>query len=242
MKKVDCFWEKRNLNSEVIEITIESTDKFCDFCLSSYSEKDYIVVKVPVNLPEFNLCLSNLGFTMIELQMDMNVKLNEFNYDDKTLKWVRPHTRFKQVESPQELDELIQKITPGMFSTDRISLDPAFGYEIGCKRYINWISDEFFRDSSKIIWIIYKEKKVGFMLYKDGISIRGLLGGLFKEYQDMGLGLLTPCCLPLFVLQDNLQVKKIMADISSNNTPVWNLYEHFGYKVTNPHYVFIKHQ
>lgn len=242
MKITNCFWEKRNLNSEVVEITVEPHDLFSEFDHQISSNYSYLVVKVPVNMPEFIFGLSALGFTMIELQMDMSVKLKDFDYEEKLLKWVAPHVRFCQVKSYQEMNEMLNMISPGMFSTDRISLDPEYGIEVGCKRYINWISDEFDRDSSKLIWMIYKGTKVGFMMYKDGISsMRGLLGGLFKEFQEMGLGLLTPCSLPLYVKQENLPVKKIMADISSNNAPVWDLYEHFGYKATNPHYVFIKH-
>lgn len=65
---------------------------------------------------------------------------------------------------------------------------------------------------------------------------------IYHNYQNMGLGILTPCTLPLFVKNKQLPVNKIVGNISSNNRPVWELYEALGYKVTNPHYVFIRHQ
>ena len=243
MKIVDCFWEQRNLNSKVAEITIESQDSFCDFESLSLSDNDYVVVKVPVNRPDFLFGLSKLKFVMIELQMDMVLKMNNFNIEDQFLAPILPDIDFLHVDSSKELNELENKIVPGMFSTDRICLDPIYGHKIGCKRYVNWISDEYHRRSSELLWLLYQSNKVGYIMYKDdkGTSMRGLLGGLFKEYQDLGLGALTPCALPLYVKKEKITVKRIKANISSNNQPVWDLYQHFGYKATNPHYVYIKH-
>lgn len=241
MEIIDCYWEMRNLNSKVVEVEINQIDTFQEFDFSIINGYDYIVVKVPVNKPDFNFGLAQQGFTMIELQMDMSVRLKEFDFQNKLLKWILPYTTFEEVKTFNELDFVIGQMTPGMFSTDRISLDVLFGLDKGCKRYQNWIFDEYSNHRSKIIKIVFKEIDVGFMMYREDKNIRGLLGGIYNQYQDKGLGLLIPCTLPIYVNKTQLLVSKITANISSNNQPVWELYENFGYKATNPHYVFVKH-
>ena len=243
MKKVDCFWEKRNLGEKVVEFVVEDSDYYDNLIFEDKIEDyDYQVVKVPVNKIDFNLGLSKLGFSLMELQMDMSVNPKHFNYELKQIKWISSFVRLTEVHNQSELDEILERIKPQMFNTDRISLDPYYGMEKGCSRYKHWVQDEFDKQTAGFIKIEYNDIHIGFVMYKIGSEIRGLLGGIYHNYQNMGLGILTPCTLPLFVKMKQLPVNKIVGNISSNNRPVWELYEALGYKVTNPHYVFIRHQ
>ena len=241
MKVTDCFWEKRNLGENVVEITIEKDDVLNGDFLSEYNNTDYLVIKVPVNMPGFNFLLAQQGFSLIELQMDMTASLNSFDFNHKLIKWVSPQVDFNKVSNSDELDEVLSKIDSRMFVTDRISIDPYYGKEVGCKRYKNWIHDEFNKGTADILRFFYRGKHIGFMMYEESGLLRGLLGGIYPDFQDLGLGLLTPTALPLYISRNRIPVKRVAADISSNNKPVWELYESFGYKATNQHYVFVKH-
>ena len=63
MNIIDCSWEKNNIGRSTVEITINRDDRIrndmFDDLLCSY---EYVVVKVPMNMIEYNYLLSNLGF------------------------------------------------------------------------------------------------------------------------------------------------------------------------------------
>ena len=240
MKITVCSWEKRNIGDSTLEIQVEAGDTFSEqIIIEAEKDYEYSVIKVPVNNFDFNLGLTKLGYSIAEMQMSMIVRIKDFPYNHKLIKWVYPHVSFKEAESSSDIEETLSKIQPGMFSTDRISLDPHYGEKIGCKRYLYWIQDELIGERSKLLNIYYKDNNVGFILYRGIGTVRGLLGGIYPKYQNLGLGLLTPSALPLY-LKDSVTTK-VLGDISSNNKPVWELYETFNYKVSNPQYVFIKH-
>lgn len=237
----DCFWEKRNLGCSTVEVTIDNNDSFSVADFPLFNDYDYIVVKVPVNRFDINLGLSKLGYTLVELQMEMSIKLKDFDYNNKYLKLFSDDADFQEVTTEKDLDDIISNMSPGMFSTDRICVDSRFGLEIGYQRYVNWLKDEFERKTSVILKMLYKGQNIGFSMFKGEDVVRGLLGGIYLDQQNTGLGVLTPCFLPLYIKRNNMQVKKIVGDISSNNKPVWELYELFGYKAFSPRYVFVKH-
>ena len=173
--------------------------------------------------------------------MTMFTNMKTFNFEERSLKRLLPFARYEEVTKELELDELLSKITPGMFSTDRVSIDPYFGLEIGCTRYKNWIKDVFNNRSAIIENLFYKDVNVGFAMLKEEESLKGLVGGLFSEYQDDGIGMLTPCMVPMYAKMKGITSKKVYAPISSNNKAVWELYEHLGFIPKQPHYVFVKH-
>ncbi len=78
-------------------------------------------------------------------------------------------------------------------------------------------------------------------MFRQDQNIKGLVGGLFSDYQNDGIGLITPCLLILYAKTNNLYIKKVINPISSNNKAVWDLYEYFGFVPKNPHYVLVKH-
>ena len=229
MKIIDCYWERRNLGCNAVEVRIETGDSLTDLDFEQLNKYDYVVIKVPVNKVEFNYGLANCGYVMFELQMDMYANMNSFNFEEKNIKRLLPHVDFQEVKTMGELNLLLSKITPNMFTTDRISMDPDFGSEKGCLRYKNWVCDEFDNPASKTINIFYKNQNVGFATFKEDVEYYGLIGGLFADYQNDGIGLLTPCFAPLFLKWNNSTIKKIHNPISSNNKAVWDLYEFFGY-------------
>ena len=242
MIKVDANWEKENIGSNVVEITIENDDVLESLGFESIlSNYDYIVVKVPVNKTEFNWFLGAKGYTMIETQLKLSKDINDFDLNDRYIRRILPDVSYKIIEIESEIDEILNRINPNMFITDRISLDPVYGPEVGCKRYKNYIWNSFIQKKLEIIGILFKEKLVGFEMHtiKDGICY-GKLGGIFNDVRIPGIGFLTACA-PLLFAHERYGVTKFIPDISANNMPVLNLYDYFHFNVVSMTYVFVKH-
>lgn len=241
MKIVDCFWEQKNIGKKTVEICIEPTDRYDENvlmqCIRDY---EYAVIKVPMNMPMFNFGLSRMGFCCIETQLNLSIAFQ--NFDFSLVKHLYDDTTYHVVEREVDYQDVISQIEPGMFSTDRISLDPVFGETIGRKRYVNWISNELLCGSSRLIRIYYGKSQVGFMLIKiDDKNVRLLLNGLYKKFQGMRLGLLTPASPYMYAKRNNLFVEKETTSISSNNIPAAKLYDRLHFQRDSQTYVFVKH-
>lgn len=242
MRFVDCYWEKKVLGCRVEEIMVESSDfpSIGDF--GQIDEYDYVVVKVPMCKFETNRILSDLGFSLAEVQCKLSKSFKSFDFEDKLINFLYPDVSFSDVTEERDFQLLLDRITPGMFSTDRITLDPVFGKEKGCMRYKNWMSDAFEKHDARFMSILYKNTPVGFSMFtlQDGI-VDGILGGIFEKYQSQGLGILTPARHFLCAQKNGISLKKIRTSISSNNIPVWQLYNYLNFKIEQLYYVFVKH-
>lgn len=244
MKIVDCYWEQKNLGKTAVEITIDSDGKLSKDVLSEQiNSHDYIVVKVPVGMTHVNFELSLLGFTMIETQIDISKSYKKFNFNDRLVKNVYPHASSVVVNSYEDIRDIVSRITPNMFSTDRIYVDNSFLPGSSAKRYINWIWSEYERQGADVAKLYYDDINVGFGLTRvldDGTQI-GLLGGVYEEYQDMGLGLMTAAMAFIAADKWNIPFKVFRTSISSNNPPMWQFYNYLNFKIDHMTYVFVKH-
>lgn len=243
MKVTDCYWEKANIDKTTVEIEIEQSDIFDDKALFDFEQHyEYVVVKVPMKMSGFNCGLSKMGYTMSEVQCKLSKEYREFDFEDRLIQRMLPHISFSKIEDKESLCALVNKITPGMFSTDRISLDPYFGLDIAAQRYKNWMSSAFSGGSAQFLSLKYDNNEVGFSMYKqeDGL-VEMILGGIFEEFQSRGIGIMTPTRHLLYAKQTGEKLKKVSTTISSNNVPVWKIYNHFNFKVDSLYYVFIKH-
>ena len=242
MEVVDCIWEITNLGRKTVEITIEDKDEVYDDneIISLYKSYDYVVFKVPMMKTDFNTLFTRLGFVMIEVQMNMVIHPESFNYG--LLSEYYDNIFFKDVEG-KCVDHVCERITPDMFSTDRISIDKQYGPVIGMRRYQNWIKSEIEKGTARLVTVFYKNKEVGFMLYrlKDKIFTL-LLNGLYKEWQGKRLGIITPASPLLLIRKNNIDVDRIETCISSNNIPVVKLYDRLGYNFHAMKYVYVKHE
>jgi len=244
MKIVDCIWELQNLGEKVVEISIERADYFdAERIKKIIADFDYCVIKVPMNKPEFNFGLSGLGFSMIETQINISKRFKDFSFDDRLVRQIYPKAHLEYINNNKELDEILDKMTPNMFSTDRIYLDSHFSKGQSCERYKNWLRSEFERGASQISKIIYEGRNVGFGMVRElenGTSY-GLLGGIFEDYQMEGLGLMTCSIGFINAHKINRPFKVMRTSISSNNTPVLQFYNYLDFKVDSMTYVFVKH-
>lgn len=242
MRVIDCYWEQKNIGKRTVEITIETTDHYeYSFIERQAQGYEYVVVKVPMNMPAFNIGLSKMGYACIETQMNVGIDYSEFDFSK--LAHLYDDTSYEVVNDADDFKSIVSHIEPGMFSTDRISIDPCFGESIGCQRYINWLTSEYESERSQLIKVLHKNEHVGFMLIRiEDDTIDLLLNGLYKEYQGNGLGLLTPASPMAFIKKKGFQIHKEKTSISSNNIPVVKLYNRLHFELLHQTYVFIKHQ
>lgn len=244
MKIIDCYWEQKNLGKKVVEIAIDSDGVLNkEELYQQIRSHDYIVVKVPVGMTHVNFELSSLGFTMIETQIDISKRYKNFNFNDRLVKNVYPHASSVIVRSKEEISEIVSRITPDMFSTDRVYLDNYFEPGSSANRYINWIWFEYERQSADVAKLYYDDINVGYGLTKvldDGTQI-GVLGGIYEEYQNMGLGLMTAAMAFIVADKWNIPFKVFRTSVSSNNPYMWQFYNYLGFKVDRMKYVFVKH-
>lgn len=243
MKFVDCVWELDNLGKRACEVSLEEDDVFDKTMIFEKTKLfDYVVVKVNMNRPDFNFGLSKMGFTMIETQLNLSKKFKDFDFEDRLVKRLIPYVDEKVVKSQDELDAILQKMTPSMFSTDRIYLDPHFDEHSSMNRYSNWLRNEYKNSTSVIKEFIFEGKPIGFGMHreKEGM-LSGLLGGIYEGQQSEGYGLLTACFEFLVAKKYNRPFVKIQTAISSNNFPMLQIYNYLRFKIDNMTYVFVKH-
>lgn len=240
MKVIDCSWELTNISKRTIEIIIEHDDVFDpDSLYDSIYGYEYAVIKVPMNLSSFNLGISAMGFACIETQLSVRKNISDF---DTSTEILYDDIDFEIVTTTEALWSIISNITTGMFSTDRIAIDPQFGPELSCLRYRNWIQAEFAHQNTILAKVLYKKEHVGFMLLKIADSnLKLLLNGIYKPYQRKGIGLLTPASPLLYVKKNGLNYREVSTHISSNNVPVVKLYNRLNFIIDHQTYVFIKH-
>lgn len=245
MKIINAEWEKRNLGVRTIEIVFEKNG---DEEESVFEEIDHIikknriqyaVCKVPTNSNKSIIELQKRGFFYIENQISLKCKLKECKRIIEKYDFLVEDTEYKKIDSVKELDVVCSEIEKGIFETDRIALDPLFGIEIANKRYSNWVCDLY--NSGKSIYItMYKGTPIGFIVFGDKNSkcLDGIVGGLYNNYKNSGLGHYWKICSAKIIMGSN---KNAVTKVSSNNLDILKLHESFGYTVTNIESVFVKH-
>ena len=241
----DCHWELKNLGESTVEIKIEPGDSACassiDEAVDGYA---YQVVKVPSGYPEFNFLLGSMGFVLIETQLHVSKRFRDFDFDNKLLKVVARDVGFQAAESQQQMKDIVSKISPDLFSTDRICLDPKYGPAVGRNRYVNWITSSF-GNGTLLYEVTVKGKPVGFGFHgirEDGKVLEYWLGGIYEQYKSSGLGILTPASPFLYGRCEGFAFDKVDTHISSNNLPVVRLYNTLGYSIEGFDYIFVRHR
>ena len=242
MKITEATWERRNLGMNAWEICLgrEDLDNIAATIESLSAPKfngSYVCLKMPVGNLRMLHALEDNGFRFVETQF----MITDCFKPEKILKYVDSiASNVERIELPkikQEWRRIALKIEPGMFTTDRIALDPVFGEEVACKRYQNWVMDMFENPDAFIEITKVAGKEVAFALRVRISSMRskGVLGGVFKEYLGDGYGIIS--MLDQKALQLGQKKKTV---ISSNNMDVFKLHQNCGRIVYDEMYVLRK--
>jgi hypothetical protein len=241
IKIINATWEKRNLEKDVSEIIVDKNAELNDLknCISKLNS-DLVYCKV-----------HNLNLNAIKFLEEEGFKYCENIFSlKKRLRFFQIHDVFKNALSQlystpikkNDLELILSEFDKGIFETDRISLDPEFGYKISNKRYKNWVKDMYNSNGEYQIKIVKNKdhKPIGFYTNKYINKIAyAPLGGMFSNYRMSGLGH-SIIYFPLIdALNNNCKVVK--TQISSNNLPVFNIYSSvFGFEITENHVVLKK--
>lgn len=240
MKIIDCPWELANLNCRVAEISVSAEEVINPAAMRDLESKyDYLVLKIQAGKMTNNIIASELGFALAETQMALIKAKRDWHFEaDQLTKRLLKQLSVERIETEKDFEELMSSITEDMYSTDRIYLDPEFGPKYSVRRYKNWTRTEWERGA-----LLYKHffrgRYVGYSLCKkQGDELVCLLAGCFEQYQKTGIGLWIPLVPELL---PNMEYTKYTTHVSTNNIPVWQMYNHQKYVVGGFDYVFVKH-
>lgn len=238
MKVIDAFWEKRNLGVDTAEFEIEPGDTAESAAdIIRGSERGYNVVKAPAGRTDFNYLMSGLGYVYNETMFHLvhNLDLSGLNSIQKRMAAAVSYA----VMDNNDLNILYDEIGRGMFTTDRIALNPMFGVKTANIRYINWIKDELER-GNPVYKMIYKNDTVGFFTFKEidsGVYFP-FLAGMYEKYIHSGLGL--NIVIKPIELSKELGGKYNSTYVSSNNSNALMTHLSLGFQVKELTNVFTK--
>ena len=236
MTITEATWEKRNFGMNAYEISLDKKDlrnfnqTFKEIKNQNFKNA-YVVIKMPVGNLKALHTLEDDGYRFLETRLYL---IDHFKPTETTMKFSnRSIIRNDIVPKIREKwEEIIQKITPGTFDTDRVSLDPILGEEIACKRYQNWCRDLFDNPNSIMYVRKINGEICGFGIdLADKISgnVDSILGCIFKEYKSLGIG-------ASWIENTN----NIKTAVSSNNLSVTKIHQHAGRIIYKMRYVLRK--
>lgn len=239
MKITPAPWEKRNLGVTCIEVTVEPSDDIgvIDQSLLQINAA-YQVVKVPCSRPDVLFYMQARGFMVAEV-------LTKCCHDGQLL----PLTRVQQKildslscvrASSNDLELIFSELRCGMFTTDRVAVDPKFGVELAGRRYAGWLSDGLAR-GSLIYRLSHKNLHVGFFVMESRTPLEwhATLGGIFPQHQRSGFGYFMNYLEIVTAMEHG--AKRVYTTFSSNNVAVSAIHYALGYRLIQQQYVLIRH-
>lgn len=239
MKVIDAVWEQRNLGVSCNEITIEKQDTAESIKLEIPKyQAQYMVVKVPACRADIMFALSELQFAFVECAFHVTHDLKNYELNGIQKRLVDA-VQYSEMDK-NDLDMLFTEIRDGMFTTDRVCLDPYFTQAQAANRYVGWISDELER-GSQAYKLTYKDNPIGFFTFKDlgnGVYYP-YLAGMYKNGIKTGLGLNT------LIKPISEAIKRsgrmLSTYISSNNLNAVHVHTLLNFKFQEIDYVYVKH-
>lgn len=242
MKIVNAFWEKRNLGVDVVEIiltsnNLENFDTFEQKLKNEFTDK-YVVIKMPVGNLKVLHKLQDLGFYFMESLFTLEKNIENYSLPEKFQNL--NNVAEPVIIPPEEYNSVIEKITHGMYSTDRIYLDPRLDDKMSRTRYVNWINDLREQKNTIMYETVLKSTKepvgYGICIYdEEQKEMHSLLTGIYPPSQGKGLGGLV-IHSPVLIALDK-KCKTVKTAISSNNIKVFKKHMPFSFDLTSQQYV-----
>ena len=243
MKTVHAVWEMANLGVDAWEITAEASDTLQD--LAEEDERlrglgaEYIVLRSPVGRQDLLFGLGGLRYTWVENVFHVMIRREEYHMPQNVARFDRGLS-VKKAEEEQDRQRVYALVRQGIFRTDRVSIDPAFGPEAGGNRYANWL-EGMIRGGGDLYEVYQKEKPIGFFVIvrKDADTVDPVLMGMYDRENDRGLGtLLHKKTLDTCFTYD---CKRLTSTIVSNNPRVLRVYINAGADIPDTLYTYVKH-
>jgi len=239
MKIIDAVWEQRNMGVKTNEIIIDGSESI-DVIRSSLTEinSDYIVVKIPVGRIDINLLLSHMGFSFMETMLQIEHRTDNIIYHSPRLKEAVDSISFIPINS---IDRVCENINKGMFTSDRVALDPCFSKEQAINRYVGWIHDEY--DRGTLFFEYYHaDEVIGFICLRpvdETKTTYAVFSGLYPKENRFSPG--SAIMYKQLDVARHIGAEKLMTYISTNNTAVVHIDTQCGFVVRDTKYIFVKH-
>jgi len=243
MKTIHAVWERENIGAETYEITLDASDT--PETLAREEERiiaagaEYIVVKTPVCCPQLIFGLPQMGYAFVEMVFRVMVRRDEYHMPDVIARFDRGLTVVECTEE-SERERVYDLIRSGVFVSDRVSLDPAFGLERGGNRYACWLRS-IMQNGGFLYEVRKGDKAIGFFVIvrKDENTVDPILMGMYDAQNDRGMGtLLHKKTLDTCFTHD---CKRLTSTIVSNNAKVLHVYVNAGADITDTLYTYVKH-
>lgn len=243
MKAVHAIWERDNLGAETYELSL-SPDDTPEMLMEAERAvirqgAEYIVLKSPVNCPRLLFGIPKLGYTYVETVFHMEIKRRDYHMPEMIARFDRGLTVVQRTQ-PKELERVYALIRAGVFVSDRVSIDPAFGVKKGGNRYANWLKT-MLESGGFLYEVMQGEKPVGFFVIcrKDEETVDPVLMGMYDERNDRGMGaLLHKKTLDTCFTHE---CRRLTSTIVSNNAKVLRVYVNAGATITDTLYTYVKH-
>ena len=243
MKTTHAVWELENLGVNAYEIAMDAADT--PEMLAQEEQRviaegaEYIVVKTPVNCQQLLFGLPRLGYSFVEMVFHVMIRRNEYSMPATIARFDRGLTVVERTEE-SERQLVYDRIRAGVFHSDRVSIDPAFGVKKGGNRYANWLKGMLERGGF-LYEVLSGEKPIGFFVIcrKDESTVDPVLMGMYDEANDRGMGaLLHKKTLDTCFTHE---CKRLTSTIVSNNAKVLHVYVNAGATITDTLYTYVKH-
>ena len=234
MRVVNAIWEKENIGVDCTEILITHEDTIENLSALKEINTDYIVIKLDIANSKLIQPVQALGFKVIEVQ---HVGFHDNNIPKLPSITSRLATQFTyEIASDEDTELIIQKISDGMFTADRIATDNRFSIAISANRYSRWAS-HLFKNNAKPYMIKYKNRNIGFFIHQnDGAFNKGLLGGLFEGQNIPSAGIFLNYLQIVKTFDENK--KGVWMSFSSNNHSLYSINSLLQCSFENSYYVF----
>lgn len=242
MNKKLTPWENRNLGVESsIEFYFEPMDSADGLGVDVLNNNDYMyqVAHVPVgNIGVINTLLKH-GFEFAETKIELTADL-------KNLILPAMFERFSDglgyhPATNEEAETIKAAMMVGMFSTDKVALDPHFSACIAGQRYVYWTED-IVKAGVGFSYIVSRNgEPIGFFVLKKSSERLGdsFLAGLFDKDRNSGLGF-SVLYYPM-VEAKRMGLKKMITGVSSNNPDSVKMHLALGYQIKSMDYTLVKH-
>ncbi len=241
MKIIEATWEKRNLGYDAYEIELDRKDlrdfgAVCQEIRNRNFTNAYVVIKMPVGDLKALHALEDDGFRFMEAQLSLVDHFTPIESEAQQQNQIENVERVILPKQKEEWERVILKITPGMFDTDRISLDPKLGTEVSCKRYQNWCRDLFNKPNTQMSVMKVDGQEVCLSVESydaEKNATDSILGGVFEEFKGCGYGV-------LMMYGHSQDTSIVKTAVSTNNLPVLKAHQHYGRVVYKEMYVLRK--
>ena len=188
--------------------------------------------------------LEDNGFRFMETQLSFQYDLSKYRTPPELEKLLYPISIREVPHEISKWKEVSDRISPDLFETDRIALDPLFGPQIGCMRYRNWILDlEKMTDSHLLLFCDPSDENIEYGFTIDRLdektkTLHGILGGVFTDCDKPGIG------FSIYDASFRNDIKRgakiLKSAISSNNPPVMAVDSALGISIRKLTYVWRK--